>query len=375
VGKSPISDEEYDSMLEEVKSAGALPEFVGRTYDDDPIPMELLVKHGFLSGVVVEEGKREIPPELLEEKSKSIVEVSSFADLFVWFKKFGGEKIVASVKLDGNNVKSLVSGDRFECSLTRGRGSNGFVVTKALNKVFPEGKVFDRKWIVRGECFVSPGRLDFFRKKYGDEKFKTSKSAAISLLRRPQDFDSEDFGNLKYFVFSCDGLSSTVSGTFLGLSELGFCVPPFVEIEEEFESLDVFEGRIRLVLDRLREEQGDLPADGVVFEVDDLSMEVESEDQFSGSQVAVKFYHWAPSRYRGVIKDIIVEQRRVFCCCKVEIDGIVTKDGCKATFINVFNPSFLIDSGLGVGSTIEFERKSGTVNVMVGGKKFAVLDS
>jgi NAD-dependent DNA ligase len=365
-------------MLEEVRASGGLEEFLKRTYDDDPVPMDLLVKYGFLSDVVVSESVglagSEIPKDLLEDKSRSIKEVASYHDLWMWMRRMDGRKIVASVKLDGNNVKSLVCERKFECCLTRGRGSNGFDVTEAMNEIFPEKVEVGGRWIVRGECFVLPSALEGLRTKYGEDKFRTSKSAAISLLRRRKDFGREDFGSLKYFVFSCDGLDETVLGTFEKLEGLGFDVPPFVEVDLGLESLEEFEAGVRDLLDELREKQGDLPADGVVFEVNDLGFEAGSDDQYDDRQVAVKFYHWAPSQYRGVVKSVIVEQRRVFCCCKVEIEGIVTNDGCRAETINVFNPSYLIDAGLGIGSAIVFERKSGTVNIMVGGKKLSVSD-
>ena len=68
-----------------------------------------------------------------------------------------------------------------------------------------------------------------------------------------------------------------------------------------------------------------------------------------------------------VITSIIIEQRRVFCCCKVTIEPVITSDGCEAVVINTFNPSFLLNNNLKVGSTIQFARQSGTVNVFCNG--------
>jgi hypothetical protein len=107
-----------------------------------------------------------------------------------------------------------------------------------------------------------------------------------------------------------------------------------------------------------------LPADGAVLEVNDLGYKVDSVGQYHDSQVAVKFGPWASKSYKSKIKSIIVQQRNVYCCCKVEIEPVMTADGCMATVINVYNPSHLIKHGLTVGKEIPFRRQSGTINVL-----------
>ena len=384
VGKSPLTDAQYESLHEWVLGTGELPDYVSRTYDDDPIPWDLLNRYGYS---FVEEISPEISQNsaekqagfefLVEDKSFSIRALKDFFELWSWFQKFPNIRKIASIKLDGNNVKSLVGSDTFILSLTRGRSSNGFDVTSAINRLYPEGVKLPEGSVVRGECFVFPSKLEELRSYYGDDIYKTPKSAAISLLRRPNDHLPVHYNGLSYVIFSCDGLSDCVSGTYQKLHSLGLSVPPYEILVGEPLEYSEFCLWISEILDKLWEVQQEMgmPADGVVIELDEFDIDTAVSYQYQDGQVAVKFSHWSPRLYQGIIKDILVEQRRVHCSWRVRIEPVTTDDGCEATTINIFNPSFLLDFGLEIGSMIEFERNAGAVNILVNGKKIKLSEN
>ena len=107
-----------------------------------------------------------------------------------------------------------------------------------------------------------------------------------------------------------------------------------------------------------------LPSDGVVCEKIGLDVSTR-KDQYSDSSIAIKFSHWASGVYTSVVKNIIMEQKRVNASFVLEIDPVVTSDGNVATRVNGSSLSILVKHGIVVGSTINFMRKSSAYNVLV----------
>lgn len=377
IGQPIIADSTYDALHEEMVESNSLKEYTSRTYDDDEVPVDLLLKVGYINVPVENSTQRDIS-FLVEDKSKSIKSVDNMKAVFDFCLRFRNKELVLSIKMDGNNIKSEISDQKLKLSLTRGRASNGIDVTDAMLRVFPKEVKISGHQVLIGEVFLPPEHLPYVRKKYGEEaKYKTSKSAAISFLRRTVDHSEEDYKLLDFRVFSCDGLSDTVTGTYEELKQAGFRVPPYVLLEnipDDFGQFEIFMDNLMKSMRAIQLEQG-LPADGLVLELNNLSVETEVKDQYDERQIALKFGPWSSSISKGRIKSILVEQQRVFCSTRVEIEPILTDDGCEATYINVFNPSFLFEGKLSVGSEIAFERQSGAVNVMINNKKVKVSTS
>ena len=118
-----------------------------------------------------------------------------------------------------------------------------------------------------------------------------------------------------------------------------------------------------------------MPSDGVVVEINDLLWEDTVTNQYSNRRVALKFEQWNFRYTRGVIRGILIEQRRVFKSVRVTIDPVVQYDGCTATTINTFDLAVLIDNDLCVGKEILFEKNSGAVNILIHGDKLIQLTS
>ena len=285
--------------------------------------------------------------------------------------------VVASLKMDGVNVKSLYQSGKFSLSLSRGRASNSFDFTDQVAYVLPDSIDSNLSELrVTGECFVVREGLTKLRAKYAQDKYKTSKSAAISLLRVRHAMS--DYTDLRLKVFAAEGLSDTVAHTFEKLREFGFDVVPYIFIPWESIPIEYNQFCIWLrevIFQKMHEEQiaGDMPADGVVLEVNDYSWQDTISHQYSNRQIACKFDYWAFESYKAIVKEIVIEQRRVNASVRVKIEPMQTNDACEARIINTFNPSILIHNNIKVGDVVYFERNSGAVNILIHGKRLDEL--
>lgn len=367
IGEDFISDWEYDELLDKITNNKALEDYTSRTYDDDYIPVELLEKYNMSEYITNSlQSERDIS-FLAEDKSMSIRKIDNMEDVFYFCQAFRNQELCLSIKMDGDNIKSEILNSELLLSLTRGRASMGIDVTESMLQIIPKDMNLDGHRVVTGEVFVPEEHLEYLRNKYDVTKYKTTRTSAMTMLRRPQDHDLEDLNKMEFVTFSCDGLADTVSETYEALRDVGFSIAPYLVLSDIPDNLADFTVYFEELMDTMyhEQEQRGLPADGLVLEVNNYHINSEIKDQYDSRQIAVKFGHWASTVYTGVIKKIIIEQRRVYCCCKVEIEPLKTNDGCLATTINIFNPSFLLDKKLGVGDKIKFERQSGTVNVLV----------
>lgn len=367
IGNPILTDATYDMLHTVILEKGELKEYTSRCYEDDPVPLELLEKFN-----IVHLPKRDIKRDtsfLAENVSTSIQKVENMKEVYEFFKKFKGVSKIVSIKMDGVNVKSEIDENGLKVSLTRGRKAMGFDVTEGMLRLVPKSVVLPNKFIVTGEVFVPQQYLSHFKEKYDSSKHKTTRTSALSILRRYQNYDDKDFEYVKFYAFHADGLGETVQEMYELLEKAGFSVPPYMLLEEEPNSYEDFCMWLTGIMDKMYnlQIQAELPADGLVVQLNDHSFQTEIKNQYDERQIAIKFYHWSSKIYDGVITSIIIEQRRVFCCCKVTIDPVVTSDGCEAVIINTFNPSFLLNNNLKVGSSIQFERQSGTVNVFYNG--------
>lgn len=373
MGMPSLDDSEYDqleSWIRENKYEQYV-EYLNRSYDDDPVP------HKLLSVLGIKEPDSGITPEIYsyleDEKSNSIKAIHSYEEAFEFISNNRGKRIMFSLKLDGVNKKMLWKDGRFILSLSRGRASNSINYTAGSKYVVPRHLDLDGLVKVTGECFVTKSALPKLREKYGADKYKTSKSSAISMLR--VEHDREDYADLNVMAFNLEGKHfETVHEMYEYLETIGFKTPPhftkecipgtFTEFKEWLDAE---------VLEPLHEASDGLPSDGVVMEVDDLTGVYKEDHQYSDRQVAIKFGPWEFEQLVGTITEIVTTQKRVYKSVRIRIEPLRSSDGCSAEYINCFNPSILIQNDLRVGTHVHFERNSGAVNILVHGKRLEEL--
>lgn len=379
IGEAPIiTDSVYDRMtnLFKEKCYDELHAYLDRTYDDDPIPYDLLEEIGVRPYVPVTKiGRNDLFDLLNEDKSLSIDSIVNYRSAYDFLMDKVDNKldVVASLKMDGVNVKSLYQSGKFSLSLSRGRASNSFDFTDQAAYVLPAFINNDLPELrVTGECFVVKEGLEKLRAKYAQDKYKTSKSAAISLLRVKHSIN--DYKDLRLKVFAAEGLADTVIKTFEILKSFGFDVVPYLFIPWDTIPRDYDEFCIWLrdaVFQQMHDTQlaGDMPADGVVLEVNNYGWQDTISNQYSNRQIACKFDFWAFESYKAIVKEIVIVQRRVTASVRVKIEPMQTNDACEAKIINIFNPSILIHNDIKVGDFVYFERNSGAVNILIHGKR------
>jgi len=379
IGEAPIiTDSVYDRMtnLFKEKCYDELHAYLDRTYDDDPIPYDLLEEIGVRPYVPVTKiGRNDLFDLLNEDKSLSIDSIVNYRSAYDFLMDKVDNKldVVASLKMDGVNVKSLYQSGKFSLSLSRGRASNSFDFTDQAAYVLPAFINNDLPELrVTGECFVVKEGLEKLRAKYAQDKYKTSKSAAISLLRVKHSIN--DYKDLRLKVFAAEGLADTVIKTFEILKSFGFDVVPYLFISWDTIPKDYDDFCIWLrdaVFQQMHEAQlaGDMPADGVVLEVNNYGWQDTISNQYSNRQIACKFDFWAFESYKAIVKEIVIVQRRVTASVRVKIEPMQTNDACEAKIINIFNPSILIHNDIKVGDFVYFERNSGAVNILIHGKR------
>lgn len=379
IGEAPIiTDSVYDRMTNLFKENcyDELHEYLDRTYDDDPIPYDLLEEIGVRPYVpVTKVGRNDLFDLLNEDKSLSIDSIVNYRSAYDFLMDKVDNKldVVASLKIDGVNVKSLYQSGKFSLSLSRGRASNSFDFTDQAAYVLPAFINNDLPELrVTGECFVVKEGLEKLRAKYAQDKYKTSKSAAISLLRVKHSIN--DYKDLRLKVFAAEGLADTVIKTFEILKSFGFDVVPYLFIPWDAIPKDYDEFCIWLrdaVFQQMHDAQlaGDMPADGVVLEVNNYGWQDTISNQYSNRQIACKFDFWAFESYKAIVKEIVIVQRRVTASVRVKIEPMQTNDACEAKIINIFNPSILIHNDIKVGDFVYFERNSGAVNILIHGKR------
>lgn len=379
IGEAPIiTDSVYDRMtnLFKEKCYDELHAYLDRTYDDDPIPYDLLEEIGVRPYVPVTKiGRNDLFDLLNEDKSLSIDSIVNYRSAYDFLMDKVDNKldVVASLKMDGVNVKSLYQSGKFSLSLSRGRASNSFDFTDQAAYVLPAFINNDLPELrVTGECFVVKEGLEKLRAKYAQDKYKTSKSAAISLLRVKHSIN--DYKDLRLKVFAAEGLADTVIKTFEILKSFDFDVVPYLFIPWDTIPKDYDDFCIWLrdaVFQQMHEAQlaGDMPADGVVLEVNNYGWQDTISNQYSNRQIACKFDFWAFESYKAIVKEIVIVQRRVTASVRVKIEPMQTNDACEAKIINIFNPSILIHNDIKVGDFVYFERNSGAVNILIHGKR------
>lgn len=372
-----MSDDVYSSMEKYFKQEGILEEYTSRTYDDDPVPVHLLKEIDATEYIPDMRIESKYAEYLNSEKTTSIRPVTTYEEAFSFVQAMQGQDLIASLKVDGVSSKTLYPlksnslAHQYELTISRARDAKECLdYTKGGAHIFPASVSEDNRShiIVYAEIFVHPQYLAYLKKKYSEDKYKTAKSAAISLLRVK--YDSSDYKYLYGFTFNADGITgvNTLSEKLTKLKSLGFMTVPFVVIKNEqipkdFENFKEF---IKRLCQRFYDSTKNIPSDGLVLEVNDLNYETVQNNQYLNRNIALKLANWEAKKYVGVVEDIVLEQQRCVASCRIKIKTLKTDDGCSATWLNGFNPSILISQGITIGSKVIFERKSGTINTLVG---------
>lgn len=389
IGEPIVSDAFYDNFQNTLEKEGMGSEYLTRTYDDDPIPVDLLREFNLESSIPhFSENYNKYYDELDEEKSLSIKAITEYYEAFEFRRALGDKKSVFSLKVDGVNSKTKIVKDRSEdeyaelkLSLSRGRASKSFDFTEGLLRCLPryyKTSLSDFKLFT--ETYVETDYLPFMQARWAEnntsKKYKTEKSTALSMLRVPH--ADEDYEHMRVLAFFAEGLSDTISGTFAEMEKMGLETVPYfiVDGKEIPHTFNEFRDWLDTQFDTMYEMGLGIPSDGVVWEVDSLHADSQISGQYSTRNIALKMSYWSHKVFVAVVKNVITQQKLAFRNCRIELEPVKASDGTEAKFINAYNMGIVMQEGVDIGNTVLVERNSGAINSIIRkGKRIQTMNS
>lgn len=327
-GESEVSDEYFDSLVEELKQIAPDSELLKTGWGYSPSGRKKVHhKYGLHIGSL--------------PKYKTIESIP---------KRFLVHYTRISAKLDGLSVVSYYeNGQRVLC-VTRGNGEEGQDITNKMDLICPEGKELPGKFTgaIRGEV-VMP--MSVWNSKYKelneDNPSANPRNIASGLLNRDT-ITEEESKDLKYVVYKIlysegDYFKGVVSfhkiEKFLGLS---MTIVPRVFIPEHTQE------KFEQVIEMFREKY---PCDGLVLT---REPRVEPSGVFSYNEIAFKFQ--AESKVVKVKEVTYSATRTGRMAPLVWLENPVELSGALVKKCTGFNAAFIRDSKIGPGAEIEICR-------------------
>ena len=375
IGEPLMDDATYDGFERNLKEYDEFKHLTEKSYDDDPIPKELLDKYGIGFLAISNDNKNDYCKYLDADKSMSIGALYDYREAYNYFMAHTNDRLIASLKANGINTKSLWIDGEYKATMTRGRATDAIDITQnAYRKLHNLSITHDGNMTLYAESLVDVDKFEELPRNEG--VFTSSRMAAISMLRT--NYDDEWYKFLQFYFFGAEGLKPTIHETLDYLDECGFNTVPRLIVEPNSAPEDYQEFCIwlkREVFDKLYKEQltRKMDADGVVIDVDNYSYTGEVKNQYSSRNCALKFEYWSGLVYTGIVEHIVIEQQEVDASCVALIKPLKTEDGATCTRVNCYNPSKLIEAGITIGSKIHFIRNSGAISVMVSGEELEKL--
>lgn len=383
-GAPLISDAEYDVFEKGLRAEYPDEGICKRSYDDDPIPWDLLDRSGITKDTLnklIYGIKRGVSPknqELFErylavDKSKSISAYFEWVGAMPWLYSMRGRTLNLSLKIDGCNSQSLyLPSDtdpgvyEYCCTFSRGRDvtAKPIDLTAGCSRVFPmRVKAIGAPFIiVRAEIYCALDRIDDLNAKYGND-LVTSRGIGLSMARTTG-YADEDYSALKFNVFYAN-FGESVSSTLDLLFDQQIPTVPYYTLELP---VDASESEIR---DIIYEHMGclkdyadsqSIDSDGIVIQLDDLcsASDLATDGMYDAGVIALKTDFWKPDILRSKVVRIEIQQQQERANCVAIIEPVRTSKGKTIQRVNCFNPDILISSGINIGSTIEFQYKNET---------------
>lgn len=382
VGEPILSDEAYELIHSYMMESSSLPDYVYRSYDDDPIPMSLVDEFNLNHLLPTFGGVSDSYSDFLDgEKSLSIQPIGDYRECYDYCMSTKDLVKTLSIKINGVNIKGVVSREVDETKITpkvfrtRGRNGDAFDVTRNMCRVFNQSSDLDSKLLyITGESYVSLDGIGNLVSPSGIQ-IKVPRSGAMSMLRT--DYKDEDYKYLKYKIFRCEGLTDSTYDNLQILKNAGYDVVPMIRIEPTEVPSDYKEfcswlkSKMEYFYNICKEEN--IQADGLVMDVDDVNFDGIINGQYSNKNVALKFDYWSHQYYKAVVKEIIVEQQAVNCSVVLGIEPLVLEDASTARRVNVHSLGILTSENITVGSEIYFKRHSEVYNVLIYGQELKTL--
>lgn len=333
-----ISDQEYDALIDELKSLNPQDEEVTKVG-------AAVSKHS-----VWEKVEHTIPMGSLDK-------VNSKDEFMKWVEETKAKKFLITYKIDGSSMELVYKQGKLVRCVTRGDGKIGEDVTRNVIQIPTVLKEISETGdtTIRGEVVMYK---DVFNAKYA-HKYANPRNTAAGRVRDKKDGgkDCENLTFLAYTIIS-ENKIPTEEGQFIVLRELGFETPMY-SCGGSFEMDEYYRGT-----KRFRE---DLPyeIDGMVVRVDDVAAQEELGElnMRPKGQVAWKF---DPSMAQTKVINIrwsIGTSGRITPVAEVEPVGI---GGVTITSISLHNLAIFKDLALFKGCRVLIARRGDVIPYIEG---------
>lgn len=347
-----------------------------RSYDDDPIPRDLIQEFDIDVHSVKFGTTSKYATELAEDKSLSIQALRDYNSAYEWFKSIvlmGAKTLILSAKANGWNTKSLYKADNslslFTLCLSRGRHAvDCFDFTDKAKLVVPHVSAQNKDFTLYAEGIVDYDMYDKIPREDGSV-FTSPRMCAGSMLRK-ESYDLNWYKYLHLYAFNADGVADTISETLSILESQGFDVVPHYTVSTSdipLNTLEDFCAWLKPNMDKIwsMSLKKKIQTDGLVVDVDDKNFIGTISGHYSSRNTALKFEHWTDEYYTGIVKNIIIEQKAVNASFVIEIHPMQTADNVKARRITGYSLHQLIANNVKIGEVVHFKRDSGAINILV----------
>ena len=340
-GTSPLTDAEFDALLEEER----------RENPNSPL---LGIGHGY--DIYQTVGQK------FDHKYGIVGSLPKCHDWYEYPKSLKGIDVCTTLKLDGLSCAMYYRNGVMYQALTRGDGSVGIDITNKIHKIVPGYITIDDKEFtgaVRGEILMPLDQFDAYAKEHEDAKNPRNTTAGLINAKEL----SEDLKYLTVVLYTVIGIESTQT--------YPFPLYPFTDYVSMHNWLITNFGKANVVnmevanysletlfmehMFKLRDTwQNRYPSDGIVLTANNIAFESNySKTYINYSATAFKFkaesaettikgIEWNLSKTKYLIPTILVEP--------------VILSGATVSRTTGFNAKMVKDNGWGVGAKIEMLR-------------------
>ena len=354
-GSSPVSDEEFDSLVNELKSLkpdSSILSSTGWGYDvnNDTTPGQKAVHmYGKVEGLTKCHNAQEVNQSYLNTT------------------------IDASLKLDGLSVVLYYKDGQLKQALTRGDGTTGIDVTNKVTTIDPtlHHTASDTEFsgAVRGEILMSHANFEKYKLNHDDAK--NARNTAAGLMNA-KEFEESDLRLLSIIVYTVVGLDTTENTVWVyskfsdmtyivnWLSRNFKSVAPYSKLSVKYENF-------QSVMDMLRSEwYGKFPADGIVL-TQNVSLVPDDSPMYDGvvSAAATRYkiaYDSCAFKFPAESKNTEVLDvewnltKTHYLMPKVKLSPIFLS-GTQVSYCTGYNAQFIEQKGIGPGAIVEVEKR------------------
>lgn len=329
---SPImSDREFDELeIKLIKEGSNLVNYVSEDFLDEPVESET------------------------NYETFSIKAVSDWESVEKYLKSFPNYSFVASLKLDGICTKVAMS-NGVKTGESRNRNAKTALdFTKAVNIILPT--IPDTEaYTITGESYVPLEDLQVLRDKYPNAKFVMPRSAAITLLRKPDEHEVQDVKRMKFKAFATSKDFDTYVDKLEWLQSIGLEVPIYKHFV--YDKNKSAKEQLLPILNYL--DNGE-PSDGVVLQVNERIKpeDLEIQGKYISTQLAVKLERWGGKLYQAVAIGLNIGTAKGNKGTTIQIEPLTLEDNATITKVNAYNLGVIERNKIAKGSVITFERVS-----------------